>query len=235
MATKQSKKQIKEQPKEIIETPEQVIEKMKQDYAKLVAEIHIAKVNIESMEKKHDEMLHSLWEKMNKYPSHTIIDEDIKSVKSTEVVVPEVKKPKGKSKVEDTTVEPTKSKVETVEPTKTKVELVEPTKSKAKGKEKITKQIEVEEVKPTKITKGKKSQPFDNSPKPDELVSTTPSIKKPAGKITAPPKGTPKPKLENESDEEVINMKPTDISSDSELSSASNISDDSDASGGDDD
>lgn len=224
MATKQSKKQIKEQPKEVIETPEQVIDKMKQDYAKLVAEIHIAKVNIESMEKKHDEMLHALWEKMNKYPSHTIIDEDTKSVKSTEVVVPEVKKTKGKSKAEATTVAPEPTKVESVE-----------SKPKVKGKEKITKQTEIEEVKPTKITKGKKSQPFDNSPKPDELVSVVSSIKKPVGKITAPPKGTPKPKLENDSDEEVINMKPTDISSDSELSSASNISDDSDVSGGDDD
>ncbi len=100
--------------------------------------------------------------------------------------------------------------------------------TKPKGKQaKVEEVVEVVEVK--KPTKGKKAQPVDNSPQVEEVI-----VKKPAGKITAPAKGTAKPKLETNSEEEVSVLK-QDSSSDSELSSASNISDDSDVSGGDDD
>jgi len=203
-----------------------IIESIKSEWLKLTQEISIDKINLAKKEEKRNSLINQMCEEIKKNPSHVIIDSKIEDVKETTEVKPkatteETSKPKAKSKAKSKAVDENTLE-EPVKVTKSKAKVVEVEKPK------------VVEVEKPKGSKTKKAQPFDNSPKPDEDVPKPP-VKKTITKITAPPKGTPKPKLENDSDEEVITMKPSDISSDSELSSASNISDDSDVSGGDDD
>jgi hypothetical protein len=192
---------------------------IKKEWIDNVNEIVTIREKLVLLEKRNEELVNKIWEIMNKNPSEQVViesvhkEEEKKSVKSKKVEV----------ETEDSETKP-KSKTTT----------------KSKAKQEAKPEVEPEEdEKPLPIKKAVSAKKDTKETKEikDKKDTKKPAAPAPAvkGKISAPSKGTPKPKTVDSDDEK---PKPTindDSSSDTEIDSLSSVSDESDASGGEDD
>jgi hypothetical protein len=184
------------------------IETIQKEWASNVSEIINMREKLSILEKRNEDLVSKLWEKMNKTPSEQIVIESTPKIE-------EEKKPK--------------------EPKEIKVKKVEPKEPDSDEEE--------EEVKPKTKVATKKAKPEVEKPKEEkkklvkkvEPVKEEPKKAPVKGKITAPSKGTPKPKATDSDDEKPKKVIVEDSSSDTEVDSLSSVSSESDASGGEDD
>lgn len=182
------------------------LDTLKQEWLKVVKDIATASEKIALLEKQRDELVSKLWEQMKKNPTETFAPELTEEKKSV----------KGKAKASDTppSVPPpvAKSKSKKTVPVESDDVVEPPVAAKAKGKK---------------------------APVVEHVVTAKPSSAKTLvakGKVSAPAKGAPKPKLDEDSEDSEL-PKPLathESSSDTDLSSLSSVSSESEASGGED-
>ncbi len=230
MPPKQTKKQTSdnEKPLETTASNNDTLNSIKKEWADNVKEILSAREKLSSLEKRNEDIISKLWTIMHKNPSEQVIietenkEEEKKPVKSK------------KSEKADTETEETEAKP-VAKVTKTKVTKKSETKPEVKPEveedEETPAPIKKTPAKNTKVIKDTK----DTKDTKDVKETKKPSTPATKGKITAPSKGTPKPKLIESDDEKPKPSIDNDSSSDTEVDSLSSVSSDSDASGGEDD
>ena len=205
-------KQTKKTTNATISTDDNALNVSKKEWADNVSEIISLREKLTTLEKRNEEIVNKIWEIINKNPTEQVVIEATK--------VEDEKKPI-KSKTEEPESKPKKAAP----------------KSKAKVKEEVVEDSDVEIEGPAPVVAPKKAA-VKKDTKAKETKETK-ETKKPTaaatkGKISAPSKGTPKPK-QVDSDDEKPKPIMNDSSSDTEVDSLSSVSDESDASGGDND
>lgn len=228
MPPKQTKKQTTDVEKPIETDSNEMIKSIKKEWSVIVKDIVSTRDKLAQLENRNQEIITKLWEIMNKNPSEQVIveatntEEEKKPVKSKKVEKAESEteeseiKPKAKASAKKTKAEP---KAET------KPEIEKPNDEKPTP---ATKKITKKDTKETKETKEiKETKEVKKVPATGTAASK--------GKISAPSKGTPKPKQVDSDDEKPKPTLDEDSSSDTEVDSLSSVSSESDGSGGEDD
>ncbi len=220
MAPKVSKKTVTS------ETPvESPLEAIKQEWFTIVKEITSTTEKLSTLEKKRDELVSKLWDVMNKNPTEPIVEaEPVEEKKSS--VKSSAKKTAAKNEIIDDS-----ENADSVKPV---------AKAKAKTvKAKVEEEEPKAETKP--VAKTTKTKTKAKEDKPEEKAEVKPVVKKTpvtsAKKISAPVKGTPKPKIDEDSDDEkprAVISGANDSSSESDVDSLSSVSSESEASGNED-
>lgn len=209
MPPKQIKKQVEKSTEKhiepIVNDPKIEIELLQKEWAENVKEIISIQDKLSQLNKKNNELVSKLCEIMNKNPVDAIVIEAKQPVKS------------------DETDDETETK---------KVKVTKPVSAK------VTKTVTKPDIEEDKKTKKivKKDEPVEDKPSKKIVKKEEPkvTVTKTKGKITAPAKGTVKPK-NNDSEDEKPKHVIDDSSSDTEVDSLSSVSSESDASGGEDD
>ncbi len=232
MAPKTSKKTVSnekvvkpedKQVKTETDTSESSLVAIKQEWFNIVKEITSTTEKLSGLEKKRDELVSKLWDLMNKNPTEHIVDEEPKEDEKKSSVKSSVKKTKStKTEIIDDS-----ENVDSVKPaTVKKAEKPKP-KVAAKPVEDDSEPEEAPKAK-AKVEKPKsaaKAKPVETKPEPKPAASK---------KISAPVKGTPKPKIDEDSEDEKARPIANESSSESDVDSLSSVSSESDASGNDD-
>ena len=233
MAPKVSKKTVSETKVEtpIVVSTESSIEVIKQEWHVIIKEITSTVEKLSGLEKKRDELVSKLWSIMNKNPTEPIIDEEVVEEKKSSV-----KTTKSKTTVKKTdSVINDSENADSVKPkSKSKVVKSEPKPEPESDEEKP---VEKPAAKAKVATKTKAKADV----KPDVKAEVKPEVKKApassAKKISAPVKGTPKPKIDEDSEDEKarpVIAGANDSSSESDVDSLSSVSSESEASGNED-
>jgi hypothetical protein len=228
MPPKQSKKQITDTEKPATNTDKPVsdneqVNSIKKEWSDNVQEILKAREKMVLLEKRNDEIITKLWSVMQKNPSEQVIveadnkEEEKKSSKSKKL-------DKTDNDIEEAEVKP----------------VAKNTKPKTIKKPEVKPDVESDEEKPAPIKKSAAKTKDVKETKNTKEIKDNKETKKPAtpitkGKISAPSKGTPKPKLVDSDDEKPKPSINDDSSSDTEVDSLSSVSSESEASGGEDD
>jgi hypothetical protein len=211
MPPKQTKKQtIDDKP--VTPDSNDSIDSIQKEWATNVRDIISAREKLSLLEKRNEELISKLWEKMNKNPSDNhdkVVIEASKEEKKP--IKPKKIEPKEENESENEAEVKPKAKA-----TKTKKADVKPEVEKPKEEEKPIKKV-VKKTESKTETKEVKEEPKKAPVK---------------SKITAPSKGTPKPKaVEDEKPKQTIEE---DSDSETDVDSLSSVSSESDASGGED-
>ena len=216
------------------------VDMIKQDWLKVVKEITDSTEKLEQLCKRRDELVSQLWTHLNKDPASTVVDGDNdKAPEKTPTKAPAKKGGKVVALVDDEEDVPTPAPIKKAPPKKGKATTAAdenedgPTPAPAKKvPAKKGAKSTTTAVKPADEDEADEQAPAPAQTKaPAKKPATTPA-KAPAKKAAAPPKGTPKPKLEIDSEDVNINEDPS--SEDTDLDSLSSVSSESDASGGED-
>ncbi len=236
-------KQVKKTTDKPVQSTEDILTIQKK-WAENVKEIISMREKLTLLEKQNDEYISKLWELMNKNPSNDIIVEGSadKPINEDKPQTAE-EKPKAKPKVvkkKEETDEPEEKPVAKV--VKKKEDASEKPSSKVVKKKEDTDDEHEDKPEPKvtpKVVKKKVEKPEIEKPvkktgkeekKPESVVSAPTK-----GKITAPSKGTPKPKANNSDDENPRPVIDDSSSEDTDIDSLSSVSSESEASGGEDD
>jgi hypothetical protein len=250
MAPKVSKKTETKAEAPIDAPAESSLEVIKQEWFTIVKEITSTTEKLSGLEKKRDELVSKLWDIMNKNPTEHIVETEpteekktsVKGVKASSKTKAAAKseiiddsenadsvKPKAKSAAKSSSKTATKPATKPVEPESESEAEAEEEKPKAtKTTTKAT-----TKAKPEAKSAGKQEAKPEAKPEVKPEVKKAPATKK----ISAPVKGTPKPKIDEDSDDEKarpVISGANDSSSESDVDSLSSVSSESEASGNDD-
>jgi hypothetical protein len=179
------------------------------------------------LEKRNEEIINKIWEIMNKNPSEQIIiesvqKEEIKTIKSkkTEETDDSDTKPKATA-TKVSAKSKAKPEVEN-EDSETKPKATSGNKASAKSKPKP--EVESDDEKPAPVKKATPAKKETKDTKETKKTATAViAVTAPKGKISAPSKGTPKPKLVESDDEKPKPNLNNDDSSDTEVDSLSSV------------
>ena len=215
------------------------VDTIKQDWLKVVKEITASTEKLEQLCKRRDELVSQLWTHLNKDPASTVVDGDNdKAPEKTPTKAPAKKGGKVVALVDDEEDVPTpvkkapaKKGKATAAPADDNEDVSTPTPAKKAPAKKGGKSTTTA-VKPADEDEADEPAPAPAQTKAPAKKPATAPAKAPAKKAVAPPKGTPKPKLEIDSEDVNINEDPS--SEDTDLDSLSSVSSESDASGGED-
>ncbi len=225
MAPKVSKKTVSE-TKPVSDVTESSIEAIKLEWLNIVKEITSTTDKLSGLEKKRDELVSKLWEIMNKNPSEHIVEEESKPEEKKASIKGAKKTVKNKSEIIDDseTADSIKPVAKKIDKTKLKpsAKEVKPVDDSDNEEEKPKPKAKVEKPKVTKTTKSETKTETKTEAKPTS-----------AKKISAPVKGTPKPKIDEDSDDGKARPMMNDSSSESDVDSLSSVSSESEASGND--
>lgn len=193
------------------------VDTIKQEWLNVVKDITDINEKLDHLCKRRDELVSQLWVHLNKDPASTVLDNENVPEKAP------TKKAPTKKNDEQTSSTPVKKPPTTVSGKKssktsnaTVAEENSSTPTPATGKK-------------VPVKKGSKVKQVEDEDTP--VLENTPT-KAPTKKISAPSKGTPKPKLEIDSEDVNQNEEPS--SEETDLDSLSSVSSESDASGGED-
>jgi hypothetical protein len=243
MAPKVSKKTVSETKTEASSevSTESSIEIIKQEWFTIVKEITVTTEKLSGLEKKRDELVSKLWNIMNKNPTEHIIEEPVEEKNASVKGVKKTSKPVTKNDIIDDSENADSIKVDS-KPAKPVVKSAT-TKSKPKAEPKEEEPESDEEQpaakpvdKPVAKSAGKTKPKAEVKPEVKPKAEVKPEVKKASAtkKISAPVKGTPKPKIDEDSEDEKARPVVNDSSSESDVDSLSSVSSESDASGNDD-
>jgi hypothetical protein len=233
MAPKVSKKTVSETKVEtpIVVSTESSIEIIKQEWHAIIKEITSTVDKLSELEKKRDELVSKLWNIMNKNPTEHIVEEEPVEEKKSSVKTTKSKTPVKKT---DNIIDDSEN-ADSVKPkSKAKVVKAEP---KPEPESEDEKPAEKPAVKAKISTKPKPKAETKTETKVETKAQPKVDVKKaPASgkKISAPVKGTPKPKIDEDSEDEKARPVMNDSSSESDVDSLSSVSSESEASGNDD-
>lgn len=198
------------------------VDTIKQEWLAVVKDITEVSDKLEHLCKRRDELVSQLWNHLNKDPASTVVDGEDK--------VPEKPPTKPPSKS-------TKKAAPAPTPAEEDTPVPPPVKASAKKNAKSTvvqpdEPVDAPVAPPKKkTTKSTPVKTGDEDEKPLAKTLAKAPAKGAAKKVTAPSKGTPKPKLDVDSEDVNQNEEPT--SEDTDLDSLSSVSSDSEVSGGD--
>jgi hypothetical protein len=209
----------------------QSVDTIKQEWLKVVKEITDATEKLEQLTKRRDELVSQLWTHLNKDPSSTVVDGDDAQANAP-AAAPVKKAPAKKGKA---VAAPAEEEDDAPAPPATPAKKAPAKKGKAAAAAApAEEEEEVAAPAPTKkapAKKGAKAADADSAPAtpaPTKKAAT----KAPAKKVAAPSKGTPKPKLDVDSED--VNQNEDPSSEETDLDSLSSVSSESDVSGGED-
>jgi len=207
------------------------VDTIKQEWLTVVKDITEATDKLDQLCKRRDELVSQLWTHLNKDPASTVVDgEDKVPEKAPAKKAPAKKGAAAPVEDEDTPAPATPAPAKKAPAKKgnksaTQVAAVAP----AGDEEDAPVQTPAKPAPKAPAKKGGKSAA---KPADDEETPAKAPAKGGAKKTAAPAKGTPKPKLDVDSED--VNMNEDPSSEETDLDSLSSVSSESDASGGED-
>ena len=211
------------------------VDTIKQEWLTVVKDITEATDKLDQLCKRRDELVSQLWTHLNKDPASTVVDgEDKAPEKAPTKKAPAKKGAPAPAEDEDTPAPATPAPAKKA-PAKKGSKSAPQAAAPADDEEDAPAQTPAKPAAKAPAKKGSKSataKPADDEEQPPAKAPAKAPAKGGAKKTAAPAKGTPKPKLDVDSEDVNINEDPS--SEETDLDSLSSVSSESDASGGED-
>ncbi len=204
------------------------VDTIKQEWLKVVKEITDATDKLEQLTKRRDELVSQLWTHLNKDPSSTVVDGDDAQANAS-TAAPAKKAPAKKGKA---AAAPAEEEDDAPAPPATPAPAKKAPAKKGKAAAPAPADEEEQDVPAPVTPKKAPAKKGAKATEADSAQAPAAPKKAPAKKVAAPSKGTPKPKLDVDSED--VNQNEDPSSEETDLDSLSSVSSESDASGGED-